>query len=588
MKHQALYRMYRPKRFSEVIGQRHITLALTNQIKTNSLSHAYIFNGTRGVGKTSVARILARAVNCLNNQNGEPCMKCKACLDYEGGGNVDIIEIDAASNNGVQDARELADRVTYAPNYSKYKVYIIDEAHMITNNAFNALLKTIEEPPEHAIFILCTTEVQAFPATILSRCMRFDFHMVSVENLTMLLAKIFDDLKISYTKEALSAMALAGEGSVRDTLTVADRCVALCKDQIDYQTVLEVLGATNRQTIIDLANSILKGDTKTLLETTVSLVNEGKSVSVLARDLCKHMRDLAVIATCGEAREVLRLPEELYIALKNSAENTDIKKLLNCVDIFSSLEYRLRTSLSPQLLFEAAALKLAVKEEDDFLEKRISRLEKLIAAKNTDSNGSQNGGSNALSQEKKIEEVSNKKEKTEIKQEENAQKPQQEIVIPPQSTHGVKESKREETAAAQDNVKAQAQEKKQEREEKSIPSQKQEKPLTQPKAQEKEGQRRESASLMWADVLNFVKENATPLVKTICQGIGKVEVVNNSLRVYCNPAQYNVLSDKENSMMFCSALKKYGVTFCPVREEAAATSAGLEGIMKSGINVERK
>ncbi len=728
MKHQALYRIYRPKTFAQVIGQEHITLALSNQIKSGNLSHAYIFNGTRGVGKTSVARIFARAVNCLDNKNGEPCMKCKACLDYERGGNVDIIEIDAASNNGVQDARELADRVTYAPNYSRYKVYIIDEAHMITNNAFNALLKTIEEPPEHAIFVLCTTEVQAFPATILSRCMRFDFHMVSVENLTALLENIFADLKISAQKEALSAIAMAGEGSVRDTLTVADRCVALSKEKIDYQSVLDVLGATNRQTLISLADSVLSGDAKTLLETTVSLINEGKSVYLLARDLCKHMRDLAVISTCGDARDILRLPEELYFSLEKSAKSADIKKLLRCIDAFSSLEYRLRSSLSPQLLFEAVALKLAVKEEEgiEILEKRIARLEKIISGKmgGDGGNGSYNGG--AVQTQKKTYEISKNnesaKQEAAAKDSENDNSLQEDAYIKAEEknsgyfggdlggvqnykdksaqTGAVKEKlltaqnsemqkndinfaesgfigekqlsaqnnkliNPQEGTYPQENLQAgqniasgaevntqnaqqsvlqgetqtnphkkvafgeqnqaqgvtyanskahQAQKgenaaaykEKGEPQEGKAPQTKNQTPQSQINRQktneaqasqdkkQKEGKKQEagftlSASNIWAEILSVVKEQASPLVKAMCQGINKVEISNNAFKVFCNPAQFKVLSDRDYGETFISVLSKYKLLFTPIREEVSASPAGLDAIIKSaGANVEIK
>ncbi|MEG1527936.1 MAG: DNA polymerase III subunit gamma/tau, partial [Clostridia bacterium] len=383
---QALYRKYRPTTFDQVIGQSHITTALKNQIINNNLSHAYIFNGTRGVGKTSIARIFARAINCQNNTNGNPCLECSSCLDYEKGGNIDIIEIDAASNNSVGFARELTERVGYVANNGKYKVYIIDEAHMITQQAFNALLKTLEEPPEHVIFILCTTEVQAFPATILSRCMRFDFRLVSAGEISTLLSGIFDDLSIKYTNQAVKAIATAGEGSVRDALTIADRCVAVCQD-LDYQDVMDILGATNRDILISLSQQIIAGDVSGLLQTITSLSNLGKSMTMLTKDLCRHFRDLLIISTVSNSFDMLGLPQDLFDKLVSQTATTNSKKLMQAVETFAKLEYTLRTSLSPQILFEAVSARLAtnsLSDDLDGLEIRVAQLEKKLSLLSVD------------------------------------------------------------------------------------------------------------------------------------------------------------------------------------------------------------
>ena len=254
--YQSLYRKYRPDTFEKVIGQDHITKTLVNQIKSGNIAHAYLLTGTRGTGKTSVARIFARAINCLAPKDGSPCGECECCKKLISGTSLDVVEIDAASNNSVDDARAIRDNVRYAPVDCRYKVYIIDEVHQLSGAAFNALLKTLEEPPAHAVFILATTEVQKIPATIMSRCLRLDFHLVPQETLEAHVAKIFDQEGVKYTKEGISAIAAAGEGSVRDTLSVADMCVSY-SDVVDYESVLGVLGANDPTMIAKIALATL-------------------------------------------------------------------------------------------------------------------------------------------------------------------------------------------------------------------------------------------------------------------------------------------------------------------------------------------
>ena len=244
MNYVALYRKYRPRTFDDVIGQDHIINTLRNQIVKGKISHAYLFTGTRGTGKTSTAKIFARAVNCPEAaaHNGNPCGTCEVCKALENA-NVDVIEMDAASNNGVDYARDIREKVQFPPVCGRYKVYIIDEVHMLSTGAFNALLKTLEEPPAHAIFILCTTEVHKIPATILSRCMRFDFRLVPASQLTKLIADIYDKEGKSYERAAVAAIAQAGEGSVRDCVSIADRCMAV-SDKLTYKQVTDVLGVS--------------------------------------------------------------------------------------------------------------------------------------------------------------------------------------------------------------------------------------------------------------------------------------------------------------------------------------------------------
>lgn len=356
MEHLALYRKYRPKNFEEVIGQEHITKALQNQIMLGKIGHAYLFTGSRGIGKTSIARIFARAVNCQNNQNGSPCEKCEVCKKLQNENDINIIEIDAASNNRVDDVRDLREKVKFLPVGTKYKVYIIDEVHMLTDSAFNALLKTLEEPPAHVIFILATTEAHKLPATILSRCVRFDFRLVGVEDLTKLLEKILDDEKIEYDSEALRLIAIAGEGSVRDTLSIADSVVAYCDGKITKDKVLKVLGSTDQDLLIDFFDKLREKNIGGLLEEVNALDRKGKNLSVFVKDLSKQARNLLICKSCKNPNEILNLPDDAFESLSKQASEFDEKNLISIMQLFASAENELRYSLSPRLLIETLAL----------------------------------------------------------------------------------------------------------------------------------------------------------------------------------------------------------------------------------------
>lgn len=381
MDYVALYRKYRPQTFDDVIGQEHIVNTLRNQILRDKVSHAYLFCGTRGTGKTSTAKIFARAVNCPNakDNNGNPCGECSVCKEH-GAANLDIIEMDAASNNGVDYARDIREKVQYPPVNGKYKVYIIDEVHMLSVGAFNALLKTLEEPPAHALFILCTTEVHKIPTTILSRCMRFDFRLVPTSILTELIASIYDKEKKKYENEAVAAIAQAGEGSVRDCVSIADRCLSVTNGKLTYNDVLQVLGVSSKTAVANLATAILANNTADILVEINNIVSEGKDVARLAKDLSLYFRDLLTVKMCPNAREILSLPADIYTSLQQSTENVSIKKLLYAIDKLVSLDNGLRYALSPLMLFEAAALKIACSSGDvdlDGIEKRVTRLEQL-------------------------------------------------------------------------------------------------------------------------------------------------------------------------------------------------------------------
>lgn len=363
MEHLALYRKYRPKTFEEVIGQDHITKTLANQILAGKISHAYLFTGTRGTGKTSIAKIFARAVNCENTTNGSPCGECEVCKRLAQDNDINIVEIDAASNNKVDDIRELREKVKFAPIGAKYKVYIIDEVHMLSDSAFNALLKTLEEPPKYVIFILATTEVHKLPQTILSRCVRFDFRLVSVADLTKQLAKVFDAEGIKYDAEALKLIASAGEGSVRDTLSIADCVNAYSNGNVTKENVLKVLGTTDYDLLVEFFDKIIQKDIGGMLTLINDMDSKGKNLSVFAKDVSKHARDLLAIKTCKRPNDILNLPNDVYAKFEEQADTTTEKNLIRFMQLFSSAESELRYSLSTRLLLETTSLS-AIMEED--------------------------------------------------------------------------------------------------------------------------------------------------------------------------------------------------------------------------------
>lgn len=371
----ALYRKYRPRTFDEVIGQDHIITTLKNQIKLDKISHAYLFTGSRGTGKTTTAKIFAKAINCTNSSDGSPCLECETCkaLDKT---NIDVLEIDAASNNGVDEIRDLREKVKYPPVVGKYKVYIIDEVHMLSTSAFNALLKTLEEPPAHTVFILATTEVHKLPATILSRCIRFDFKLVSVEDLSAILRKILKEEGVTFDEQAISVIARAGEGSVRDTLSIADRCVSYSGNNLTYQKVVEVLGISEKETLIALSDLILKKDVGSALVELDKVLSSGKSPLVFASNLISYFRDLLLIYSIGDkAREIVVVKDDIYEKMKGQATAENYGELVSAIEILSSVEQELRYSTLPRLVLETAIIKTI---SNISLEQRVSALEEKL------------------------------------------------------------------------------------------------------------------------------------------------------------------------------------------------------------------
>lgn len=355
--HLALYRKYRPKTFDEVIGQDNIVTTLKNQVIKDEISHAYLFTGSRGTGKTSCAKIFARAINCLHNKNGSPCGECEVCKGLAQVNNTDILEIDAASNNRVDEIRDLRESVKYPAIVGRRKVYIIDEVHMLTDSAFNALLKTLEEPPENVVFILCTTEMNKLPATILSRVIKFEFNLVDTSLLIDLLKRIFNDSNISYDEESLEIIATAGDGSVRDTLSIADAVVAFCEGKVTADSTLKIVGKSSIDMLMPVVKAIFDGDAKQVFVEVDTLKKSGKNINILLKDLCNLIKDFILIKGGIKDLALLHLTNKNFTAINDFVQNIDKERLTYAFNTLSSVEMDLKFSLDPQLLFESACIR---------------------------------------------------------------------------------------------------------------------------------------------------------------------------------------------------------------------------------------
>ena len=376
MAHLALYREFRPKTFDEVVEQEHIVKTLKHQIQNDSINHAYLFCGTRGTGKTSIAKIFAKAVNCLSPKNGSPCGECAVCKSIESGSCLDVIEIDAASNNRVDEIRDLREKVGYLPNMGKYKVYIIDEVHMLTDSAFNALLKTLEEPPQHIIFILATTEPEKLPATILSRCMRFDFKLVSIEGLVGQLEKVFEKTGTKFEYDALKLIAREGRGSVRDTLSVAEMCKSFSGENVTYNSVVECLGLTNGDVTFEICKAIALNDGGKVLEITNGLYKSGKNLNVLLSDICEFFTN--TLALKLESNLNIEVPENVKHNYEQIAELTSETFLLNCLKTLCDGVAQIKFAADTKIFVETLLLSLIFSKEQE-IEKLKNRIEQLEA-----------------------------------------------------------------------------------------------------------------------------------------------------------------------------------------------------------------
>ena len=371
----ALYRKYRPRTFEEVVGQEHIVKTLVNQIKLDKISHAYLFTGSRGTGKTSTAKIFAKAINCSESKNGSPCGKCEVCKSLDGA-NIDVLEIDAASNNGVDEIRELREKVKYPPVVGKYKVYIIDEVHMLSTSAFNALLKTLEEPPAHTVFILATTEVHKLPATILSRCLRFDYKLVSLEDLSNLLKNILKSENVTFDEQAINIIARAGEGSVRDTLSIADRCVSFAGSELTASKVISVLGVSEREILMTMTDKILEKNVGEALVELDKVIAAGKSPLVFSSDMVSYFRDLLLVYTLKEdARKIVVVKDDVFEKMKTQATEKTYATILKAIEDLSGVEQELRFSVQPRIVLETAIIKTI--SESSLLE-RVEKLEETV------------------------------------------------------------------------------------------------------------------------------------------------------------------------------------------------------------------
>ena len=378
MNHIALYRKYRPNTFSDCIGQEHITATLKNQILADKISHAYLFTGSRGTGKTTFARIFARSVNCIKTDNGSACGKCAPCVALADPTNIDILEIDAASNNKVDEIREIRERVKYLPVNGRYKVYIVDEVHMLTDAAFNALLKTLEEPPSHVIFILATTEAHKLPATILSRCMRFDFRLVPKKQLIELIAKVLKNEKKDAELTAVDFIADKAQGSFRDALSILDMCMHGSSKKLTLNAVLSALGASDITQIANLFNAIKSGDLSGTMGIIDELANSGKSMTLIAKDIAHFCRDLLALKSGLNA--LVTGTKESVARLSELAEAADTSLLMYMLVEFSRLDTELKYATSPRLVLETASLKTARLKADDCvaLAARVAALEQAI------------------------------------------------------------------------------------------------------------------------------------------------------------------------------------------------------------------
>lgn len=394
MSYTALYRKWRPDKFTDVRGQDAIVTTLKNQIIHDRIGHAYLFCGTRGTGKTTVAKIVAKAVNCEHPVDGSPCGECKSCKAVADGTSMNVIEIDAASNNGVDNIREIRDEVTYAPTEGRYKVYIIDEVHMLSTGAFNALLKTLEEPPSYVIFILATTEVHKIPVTILSRCQRYDFKRISVDTICDRLHELAEGEGIDVEEKAVRYIARSSDGALRDALSLLDQCNSFYFGQtLTYDKVLEVLGAVDTKVFSDLLCAVIARDIKSAVSILDDVVIQGRELSQFVVDFTWYLRNLMLVKTSeeDEIEEVLDMSGENLIQLKREAEAVDTDRVMRYIRIFSELSGQIRNATQKRVLIEIAIIKLckpSMEKDTESLLDRVRALEERLESGDFVSSGS--------------------------------------------------------------------------------------------------------------------------------------------------------------------------------------------------------
>lgn len=370
MGYRALYREYRPQRFADIVGQEHITRTLQNAICTGRVSHAYLFCGPRGTGKTTTAKVLAKTLNCVNAPVEEPCNECQNCTATTEGTSVDVIEIDAASNRGIEDIRDLREKVKYSPAHGKYRIYIIDEVHMLTTEAFNALLKTLEEPPSHVIFVLATTEPHKVPVTILSRCQRFDFRRIPVDSIASRLKQVADSAGLIVEEQALQLIADAAEGGLRDALSILDQGAVYGNNKITVDDVHNLLGTVGEEVLNKIADYLASADSAEALTLINNLFQQGKDMRLFVKELNSYLRSLMLYLVSEN------LSDANLSSIKLAAKKFNPKQLSNFLEILTKLEYDMKWSSQPKVLLELALVKMTNFEEDNnYLLERIKKLE---------------------------------------------------------------------------------------------------------------------------------------------------------------------------------------------------------------------
>ena len=382
MGYQALYRRYRPARFEDFVGQEAVIKTLRSQVMSGRIAHAYLFCGTRGTGKTSTAKVFARAVNCEHPENGDPCGQCATCRALSEESSLDILEIDAASNNGVDEIRDLREKVKYPPQVGRYRVYIIDEVHMLSAGAFNALLKTLEEPPAYVVFILATTEPQKLPATILSRCQRFDFHRIPMNQIIARMKVAVEQEGIAAEDAALARIARAAEGGMRDAWSIMDMCLGYAQEDgagLTEALVLRVLGAADRGFLFDFADRLIGADAAGALEMIDGMMRMGREVQVFVRDVSAHLRALMLADVCGEehAADLLDVTQEDAAAYVSQARRTSHTRLMRMLDLFLASETDMKWASQPRFALETAAIRACEPEESLQLEALVARVDEL-------------------------------------------------------------------------------------------------------------------------------------------------------------------------------------------------------------------
>lgn len=364
MTHQALYRKWRPMVFEDIVGQGHITKTLKNQITSGKIGHAYLFCGTRGTGKTTCAKVLSRAVNCINNHDGSPCNECEICKGIIDGSILDVTEIDAASNNGVDNIREIRNDVRYVATTAKYTVYIIDEVHMLSGGAFNALLKTLEEPPEHVIFILATTEPQKVPQTILSRCQRFDFKRIKPNDIILRMKEIAHGDGLNISDDGYALLARLADGSMRDGLSYLERVVSACGNSITAKSITDTLGISTLDGIYSMVEAIINGNVEDILKTIEKLISDGKDLRSFIASLVQYFRDLMILKVSTEAGDTLDYSAEELVKIKAQCGKVTFEKISHAISVLSDAQSEAKLIKAPRVIFELALIKLAKPEID--------------------------------------------------------------------------------------------------------------------------------------------------------------------------------------------------------------------------------